>query len=588
MVLIFDIETFTPDGRPNPKVDIPRFIAFYEYENDTYHFLSANKKKEILEIFQRHRVIVGFNSWNYDIPILKRHGLYRYKHCHIDLMESVKKRSIDLGVQHESMSLANLAKCFKIALKKEEFDYALLNKKELTEEELKEIETYAIQDAKVTKEMFDYLCKFFEPFKHFMNKRDIRDYKWLSSSIAAYVYKVICHRADIPELYKDTNERQSFVGGLVCEPSQAAAHIEGGPIYLKDFSSLYPHNSMQANLFSHKCRCCTEEEKWAGNELFKVEGKYCSKKRGKIEEVILEFFKERLQLKEKGDAREQALKKVINTLYGLLGNPVFESLYNHTSASDCTLIGRTSTMLVREALEKEGYVVLYSDTDSVFIQDPFNSREALDKLIAKIIKVIKDHLPFPSETFDMTTDEEIKHIWFFEKNEKFLKKHYMYVTTDNRLVLKGLPMIKNDSSKIGYYIFKKHMKDRVIAGEVSFTYNELRSWLYKELEANLEIATRTFKVWEPEQYKNESQLQAQIAIKHGAGTHKLLGNKYIGVGKSQRYCTIEEFKAKGMSLHALVMDKYWSEMSFFSNYIPDGFKRGKDNSQVALTAWTDM
>ena len=37
---------------------------------------------------------------------------------------------------------------------------------------------------------------------------------------------------------------------------------------------------------------------------------------------------------------EYAIKIVLNSFYGASGNPVFKNIYNRTTVSDCTLIGR--------------------------------------------------------------------------------------------------------------------------------------------------------------------------------------------------------------------------------------------------------
>jgi len=582
MTLIFDIETKAL-GKPNSNKDEFKFFAGYSIEEDKYHF--TNNHDEIKNIFSKHKVIVGFNSKNYDVPILKRYGLMRYKHIHIDLLEILRKREVVLGIKNESKALANIAQIFNLTELKSELDYTLLHKESLTTSEYERIKSYTIQDIKVTKEVFDYLCKFFDCFKGFMSKFDIMSYKWLTSSISVYSYKVICNATGIKEEYDDTIEHVKYQGGYVAEPSINEAHDD---IYCLDFNSLYPHNMIQSNLFSYKCKCCNENEKWRGNNLFPIKGSYCSKKIGKIENKIHEIYLLRKELKKQKDKREYALKIVINTLYGLTGNSVFKNLYNYNSAHDCTLIGRESVKLARKIFRDTGYDVLYTDTDSVFLKDKFKDKERLLLVKNNIVNKIKKNLPFQVETFDMAIDSEIKHIWFFNKNNKYLKKHYLYVDNNNKLIIKGLPMIKNDSSKIGLKIFNEQMREEVKTGNIKFSYEKIKEWLYDYLINDITIATRKFKVSSVDYYKNENQLQAQISNKYGEGIHLLLPNKYYGVGKSIKYCTIEEFKEKGFNLNALVLNKFWKEMEFFSNYVPKKFKMGKDNSQIELLAWTNL
>ena len=82
------------------------------------------------------------------------------------------------------------------------------------------------------------------------------------------------------------------------------------------------------------------------------------------------MFLLRKEYKKQGDPKEYAIKILLNSLYGLSGTPVFKQLYNYNTASDCTAIGRQSLIHARTEFLNAGYEVLYSDTDSVYIQVP--------------------------------------------------------------------------------------------------------------------------------------------------------------------------------------------------------------------------
>jgi len=583
-MLVFDIETKT-FGRPDPNKDEFKYIGAYEYETDTYLFYSEKDKDKIIDMFKRHRVIIGFNSKYYDEPILKRAGLFPGIHCHIDLRESIKKRAAILGCKNSAMSLKALAKYFKLEQSKSEIDYDLMKKDNPTVEEVEEIKKYTLQDIIVTKQMYDKVALFFEAFKEGLSKQDVMSYKWLTTSVAVYTYKMICNLTGIDEEYSDNVEHKKFEGGYVADPLKAEEHDN---IYCLDFSSLYPHNIIQGNLYSTNCKCCTDEEKWSGNELFPLMGKYCKKKQGKIEVVLKGIYNKRLKYKENKDKREYGLKIALNTIYGLLGNPSFKSLYNRSAAHDCTLIGRQSTKYARKKFMDAGYSVLYSDTDSVFIKDPFKDKTRLLFVKDSIITFLKSNLPFPADTFDMTIDADIKHIWFFKAGDRFKKKNYLYVDNDLEIHIIGLPMIKNDSSRLGYKIFKKYMTDKIKAGELKFQFKDVSTWIYEELEADIKCVARTFKVWDLKEYMNPNQIHAQISAKYGAGVHTLIPNKYVGVGKSIKYCTEEEFKERGLSLHAVILNKVYNELKEFVNYIPRPDSVNNKNNQHELLRWTNI
>ncbi|RLA57887.1 MAG: hypothetical protein DRR04_12075 [Gammaproteobacteria bacterium] len=588
MTLVFDIETATFGKQPNSDVDVFRCISAYAIEEKKWYFYDETEIDSIRGLFKKHRVIVSFNGKKYDEPILRRFRAIITKHCHIDCYEIVKKRGMFLGFKEkESKSLLNVAKKFDITLKEEGFDYTLLNKesKVWTSADRERIKIYAQNDVQVTLEIFEHTSKFFEPFKEYLDAHDNRDYQWLVSRISVYAYKVICHFSGIPEKYADNPEHKTYPGGYVLEPRKEEVH---GNVYCLDFNSLYPHVMMQANLFSHSCTCCTEEEKWKGSDLFPLMGKYCSKKFGKIEESLLTIYNERVKFKKLKDPRQYALKIVLNTIYGLCGNPVFESLYNYMSACDCTLISRESTKLAIDRFEKAGYDVLYGDTDSVYLTDVFDDEERLMMVKTGIINTIQKNLPFPLPTFDMGVDDKIKHIWFPKHNGKFKKKHYLYVNDKDELIIKGLPMIKSDSSGIGLRVFDDLMRENVRQGHIHHKYSHVDGHVSSILEENPSAAARRFRVWEPDQYKLENDIHRQISLRYGVGTHMLIPNKFVGVGKSIRYCTLEEFKEAKLGTNAIVLNKMWNELEPFLDRLPPTPKQIRhEKGQKQLELWSE-
>ena len=561
MVLIFDLESAHPDGKINVENAIFKTIAFYEYETDKYSFYTYEQKDEIIKVFQKHRVIIGFNSESFDIPILKRFGAFKFKHTHIDLYQVLKKRGAYIGLKYVSKSLSNIAKVLKLKnYKDDDFDYSILNKEAWTPEELEYIKTYNILDIKVTKDLYERIKEFFEPFKEFVSKYDQREMKWMKCSMASFAYKTICNKTGIKEEYEDGVEGISYEGAIVYEPTCSEEHYD---IVAYDYKSLYPHNNIQGNLYSYKCKCCSQEEKWHGNDLFPVVGYYCTKHQGKIEKALKEIYILRQKYKKIGDPRQKALKIVLNSFYGASAKPVFKNIYNQNTVSDCTLIGRKCIELSHKMFGDAGYKILYGDTDSIYVKDPFKNRERLTKIKDQIVQKIKDNLPFPSETFDMGLDDEIKHIYFFKTSDRFAKKNYMYVKEDDELIIKGMTMIRGDSSKIGFELFNKHMRELVIKGQIKFDYYDILKWATQYLEENPNSAIRTWGVNEASTYKLDSQLQAQIAKRYGPGRHLLMPNDTFGVGNSTKYCTLEEFKEQKLGTSNIVLDKMWKELSYF-------------------------
>lgn len=579
MTLLYDIETKW-FGNFDVQEDELRTISMYELEVEQWHFFTYKQLKEIQDLFNKHNIIIGFNNWNYDDPIIKKAGVDLRYHNNIDLLEVSKKRGDYIGLENSNLSLKNIALNLGLdELKDDDFDYDLLLKDDWSKEELELIKNYNEQDVKVTTALFNKLHSFFLPFKEFVSDVDKNNLSWLKSSVATYTYKVMCHQTGISEEYDDSTTHKGYEGGFVAEPTCDEAHNN---IYCLDFNSLYPHMYIMGNLASRSF------DGWNGSGFFDLKGTYNNVSQGLMEKTLFDLYKKRVAYKKEKNPLQHALKIVMNTFYGCTGNPVFKNLYNFNTAQDCTSMGRKCIQYTREVFEAYGYKFLYTDTDSVYIQDPFKDEDKLMMVKDKIISNIKSHVPFPVSTFDLGVDYRIKHIWFFKSNDHFLKKNYVLVTEDEELVIKGLPLIRCDGSGIGLYIFNKYMRSDVLNGQLKHSYKEIKKVVSEELERDLELVKKRFIVGKAENYKLKTQIQRKISEKYGPGKHYLIPNKFVGVGNKVKYCTQKEYEDKGYSIHGLILNKMWNELRFFLDEEPREEKSFKGKNQSELLRWTNI
>jgi len=581
-MLCYDIESKVLNNNIDPTTDEFKTIAMYDVKADKHYFFTDNDIDEIKKVFSKHKVIIGHNNIDYDNVILKRYGISLKYHTILDTLVIARKRAQFLGITYESKSLSNLAKFFKLEhYKDDDFDYDILQKEEWTTEELKYIEDYNKNDVIVTYELFKHFKEFFEPFKEYLSDYNNSRYNWLMSSIASYAYKAVCHTCGLIEEYDDTSESMKYEGGYVTEPITKYADN----VVLFDFASLYPHVFAQCNLFS------PEKDGW-NNEKLGVQGEYSTRAQGLIEKQIIKWYKQRAIYKTAGDKREYVIKIIINSLYGASANPVFKNIYNRTGARDCTAISRYCVKTAINCFEQAGFRTLYTDTDSVYIQ--LRGKQSLleaQNVADIIVKTLQEEFTFPENTFKLKIDDEIKHIYFFKKNDKFLKKMYIYVNNKDELVIKGLPMIKNDGSRIGYYMFKKYMEKDIKQGIKDFKYYDIKQKTYEELKNNPLMTARSFRVKETSFYKNKSQLQAQISNKYGSGTHILITNNKYGVGKGKKYCTVEEFEEQNLNVYDIDLSKYWSEIRLFIDDMPERMISNTPasiRSQKTLSDWGNL
>jgi len=576
MTLIYDIETKT-QGRPNPKIDEYKVFGYYDVDADKKGVI-FNDIDAVKKLIRKHKILIGFNNKNYDNPILERVGINFNYHIIIDLYQIFKNKAGIMGLNLKSYSLANIAKHLKFSEKEEGFDYDILKKDEWTESEKEKIKKYTIQDIIVTAELWNYVKDFFEPFKDFINEKDAENFKHVTLSSGAYAYKVICKEVGMEEKYGNIYGHEKYKGGYVATPS---VELSKGKIYCLDFNSQYPHSYIQGNLFSNNCTCCTENEKYKGGHLFKLKGKYCTKKQGKIEGVIKKLYKLRQQYKKENDPREYTIKIIINTMYGVCGNPNFVNLYNVNTASDCTHISRTCIKLARKTFKNSGYNVIYSDTDSVYIEDVRDDEKIMLQIKDDIINKIKSSLPFPEDTYDMGIDERIKLLYF----PGLKKKNYIFVREDDTMKIKGLPIKKSNASPLSMLIFEKYIKNELIKnGKVKFEPKEIKDWIYEELQKDVSLAAREFKVMSTSAYKTDSTIQSQISLRYGPGQHNLIPNIFgVGVGRGKGYCTVKEFKDGDLKINAIELSKTFSELNPFSTLDMNEMYISKSGNKVINT-----
>ena len=566
MLATVDIETKT-FGSPDSEQDEIQLVGIKPYGEEGKIFLASQLEEAKAEL-KKHRIIAGYNINNYDIPILERYKLLnKRRHIFVDLFKTIKDREQYFPVTFTDKSLKTVLKVLNLPPKTRlPVEIFQKSQKEWTDEEYKVGREYLLNDLFIEEALWMYFDKYFHDWKEWLEPIDVAKQVHITASDGVFTYKAICKEAGLKEEYGEWSTQHSrggsqYEGGLVVEPTVQEAH---GNIICLDFASMYPHAYIQGNLYSHGCKCCTKSQKWHGNKLFPIKGYYCTKKRGRIEEAILRLYKLRQKYKAAGDRRQYAIKIMINTMYGINGNPSFKNVFNINTASDCTLIGRNCLKYARDRLEQYGYKVLYSDTDSCYILDDKNNEERVSLIADCIVQELKAYFPFPTDTFNLKIDDRIKHIWFFKQGDHYKKKHYAYTTKEGVVVVKGLPIVKRDASKIGQLLLTKYVKPMLKEGRIKKSKKEWRGLINEQLVGDVSLAGKTFRVHAYEHYKDGRCLSAMISSKYGPGKHFLIPNKKFGVGKGTRYCTIEEFENEGLMVDDLILNKTYGELREFT------------------------
>jgi DNA polymerase elongation subunit (family B) len=592
-VLCYDCETRN-SGFADPTKDKLRIFGCYSYRTKKYYLLTD--KEQIQKTINAHKFLVGFNTEGYDELVLKREGIDIQYKIRIDLYDLFKKRAGGMKIKEGmlkdllmSYSLDFITQTLGLTNKdtaKKEIDYSLFNKESWTEEEIKLIREYTERDLELTKKLYEWVEIYFEGFKSFLNQDDIDKKRYLTVSIAKFSYKAICKALDWTEEYpvhgSISDDEESIAGGYVAYPAGEEFHDD---CFCWDFASLYPHIMIQCNLYGRKKEgILTDRPIWTGNGKWQVEGCYYSDNLSKVGELLKKWYADRVVYKKNGDRREYTIKIILNTIYGILNTPYYIRVHDHIAGGDCTRIGRQWIKFARKTYRDAGYFVLYTDTDSLYIKDPFKNKQKMIELKDKIIDEIKATIPFPQDTFNMALEAEIKHIFFFrgeqEKEEdkemdqddfinkslQLMKKNYIYVTHEGKLEIKNLGIRKKSNSPLSRKIFNEYLAPQIIEkGQIKFSRSYIKNLINDLLSKDITLMAMRKDVGPFTKYeKSKTSLPAQIAQKYGAGIHFMIPNtKGIGVGKGKAYASEKEFSEAHLKYTDIDLSSVWSELSYF-------------------------
>jgi hypothetical protein len=255
----------------------------------------------------------------------------------------------------------------------------------------------------------------------------------------------------------ETDARDSYKkykGAIVLEPIRDLHHN----VYLFDVTSLYPTMIIKYNLSpeSINCSCCknypkatelvtpeiVKDYKYISNE-----GSYwiCQRRMGLFAKLLQELTEQRIKYKNVGlEIESQAIKPIINSGYGVFGHPYFK-YYDPRLAELVTAFGRDTLTKMRSIANALGFVTLYGDTDSLFVN---NVGKIGDAQI--FIEECKSQLGV-----------DVGHEKTFSKLILAGKKHYIGVLTDTdkEPIIKGMEGIKSDRPEFIRGVFTQLVND---------------------------------------------------------------------------------------------------------------------------------
>jgi DNA polymerase-2 len=159
--------------------------------------------------------------------------------------------------------------------------------------------------------------------------------------------------------------------GRVSLPTQGGFVLDSLPglydrVGVFDFRSLYPSIIRTFRLDPLSVIPRGHEPK-SGPPIVSPNGARFEREGGILPELLDRLFPLREQAQRENDSRRaQAIKILMNSLYGVLGTPRCR-FYSPDTANAITSLGQKILRWTRDAFERRGLPVLYGDTDSLFV-----------------------------------------------------------------------------------------------------------------------------------------------------------------------------------------------------------------------------
>lgn len=319
---------------------------------------------------------------------------------------------------------------------------------------------YSKEDAVATYEIGEQMLPLVYELAKLVNQKMFDVARASSSALVEWLLMGRCVQGNvlIPNTPSATDLRQRFSetyeGAYVVEPVRGV-HDH---IFYFDFRSLYPSIIISHNVDTSTidCGCCTHNTAPTGHC-------FCTKKKGFIPSILEGLLTERYRIKEEMKSasgllkqslfgQQWALKILANSFYGYLGYPR-SRWYSMESAESITAWGRQYIGDVITQAEGAGYLVVYGDTDSLFVSSPSKD----EKRARAFLKTVNDSLP---ESMELEMEG------YYRRGVFVTKKKYALIDEEGKITTKGLEVVRRDWTGIAKKTQQKVLERILSEGDV--------------------------------------------------------------------------------------------------------------------------
>lgn len=493
--IAFDIETYNPQGAPREKKDPVIMISYSGKEEGVITYKKINEKfvhvvsneSEMLDYFTSlvrridPDILYGYNSANFDLPYLSarsqetktklnlgrsKRGLRKIKkgmvtgvkidgRVHLDLYPTARFFGFTGIIKAQSYTLDAIA---REVLGKKKKEIKRLNIWEMWDkDELKELSEYSLIDSQITYELGEVFLPL-EIELASITKMPLFDVSISTSGqlVESFLmFNSFLRNEVIPNVPSDLavreREGRPVQGAFVKLPEPGIYDN----IAVLDFRGLYPSIIVSYNIDPFTITSEEDAHHSPSGTCFS------SRKKGLIPstlDFLLDFRSKIKQQMKKTDknskeytqlsARSQALKILSNSFYGYLGY-ARSRWYSRECAESTTAWGRKHIQETISAAEKDGFTVLYGDTDSVFLL--YKKKEDILAFVEKINKSLPEKMELELEGFfsrGVFVSKKTVSKGTAKEEDVGAKKKYALLGEDGRIKIRGFELVRRDWSQV--------------------------------------------------------------------------------------------------------------------------------------------
>ena len=414
----------------------------------------------------------------------------------------------------DSYALENVAEKLGLSVKK-------IKRKKISEMTITELINYNKRDVEILVE----IEKRFKVLKFWDELRRIIGIGWndlynidigISTKriIDVYLLRLARKKGIVLPTANENGEKITYKGAYVLEPPAGVFQN----VVVFDVKSMYP-NIVRTYNISYE----TLSEN--GDILSPLGYKFVREPRGLLPQFADQLFELRKYYKKKMketndpvekqiyDLRQQAIKIILNAGYGVFGYSKFR-LFKKEVAESITAYGRELLKFLVEKVTKQGFKVLYGDTDSIFVKfdDSLSKQEVLNQA-QKLLNNLNESLnEFALQWNVEKHHHELEMKMIFDRIAFFgVKKRYAghYVWNEGEweegIEKKGIEVVRSDAANITKIALNKVLEMILVEGKsVKEALNFIDELKQKIMKGQIPLEDLVYKVnYDPnKEYKN--------------------------------------------------------------------------------------